>query len=104
MKIFKDYDVIVGPTAPTTAFNIGEQVDDPLTMYANDILTIPVNLAGVPSISIPCGKSNGRPIGLQIVGKPFDEKHYTKLLINMKHNLTYMMTIKHYKESESNAF
>lgn len=70
-------------------------------MYANDILTIPVNLAGVPSISIPCGKSNGRPIGLQIVGKPFDEKRYTKLLINMKHNITYMMTIKLYKECET---
>ena len=48
-------------------------------MYANDILTIPVNLAGVPSISIPCGKSNGRPIGLQIVGKPFDEKTLYKV-------------------------
>ncbi|HCW35692.1 MULTISPECIES: Asp-tRNA(Asn)/Glu-tRNA(Gln) amidotransferase subunit GatA [Mammaliicoccus] len=78
-KVFEDYDVIVGPTAPTTAFNIGEQIDDPLTMYANDILTIPVNLAGVPSISIPCGKSNGRPIGLQIVGKPFDEKTIYKV-------------------------
>ncbi|TDM12071.1 Asp-tRNA(Asn)/Glu-tRNA(Gln) amidotransferase subunit GatA [Macrococcus lamae] len=73
-KVFSDYDVIVGPVAPTTAFNIGEKIDDPLTMYANDILTIPVNLAGLPSISVPCGEHNGRPIGLQIIGKPFDEQ------------------------------
>ncbi|WP_164670124.1 Asp-tRNA(Asn)/Glu-tRNA(Gln) amidotransferase subunit GatA [Virgibacillus doumboii] len=73
-KIFEDYDVVIGPTTPTPAFKIGEKVDDPLTMYANDILTIPVNLAGVPGISVPCGFSEkGLPIGLQIIGKPFDE-------------------------------
>lgn len=73
-KIFEDYDVVIGPTTPTPAFKVGEKVDDPLTMYANDILTIPVNLAGVPGISIPCGFSgNGLPIGLQIIGKHFDE-------------------------------
>ncbi|UTH13420.1 Asp-tRNA(Asn)/Glu-tRNA(Gln) amidotransferase subunit GatA [Macrococcus equipercicus] len=73
-KVFADYDIIVGPVAPTPAFNIGEQINDPLTMYANDILTIPINLAGLPSISVPCGEHNGRPIGLQIIGKPFDEQ------------------------------
>ncbi|SIS65537.1 Asp-tRNA(Asn)/Glu-tRNA(Gln) amidotransferase subunit GatA [Salimicrobium flavidum] len=73
-KIFEDYDVVIGPTAPTPAFKIGEQMDNPLTMYANDILTIPVNLAGVPGISVPCGfAENGLPIGLQIIGKHFDE-------------------------------
>ncbi|WNF36865.1 Asp-tRNA(Asn)/Glu-tRNA(Gln) amidotransferase subunit GatA [Bacillaceae bacterium IKA-2] len=71
--VLAKYDVIIGPTAPTTAFKIGEKVDDPLTMYANDILTIPVNLAGVPAISVPCGLSNGLPVGLQIIGKHFDE-------------------------------
>ncbi|KKI91391.1 glutamyl-tRNA amidotransferase [Bacillus sp. SA1-12] len=71
--VFEKYDVIIGPTAPTPAFKIGENVKDPLTMYANDILTIPVNLAGVPGISIPCGLSNGLPLGLQIIGKHFDE-------------------------------
>jgi aspartyl-tRNA(Asn)/glutamyl-tRNA(Gln) amidotransferase subunit A len=71
--VFEKYDVIIGPTTPTPAFKIGEQVDDPLTMYANDILTIPVNLAGVPAISIPSGFANGLPLGLQIIGKHFDE-------------------------------
>ncbi|MCR6524892.1 Asp-tRNA(Asn)/Glu-tRNA(Gln) amidotransferase subunit GatA [Lysinibacillus capsici] len=72
-KVFEDFDVIIGPTAPTPAFKIGENVDDPMTMYANDILTIPMNLAGVPAISIPCGFENGLPLGLQIIGKYFDE-------------------------------
>lgn len=72
-KVFEKYDVIIGPTAPTPAFKIGAQIDDPLTMYANDLLTIPVNLAGVPGISVPCGFDNGLPIGLQIIGKHFDE-------------------------------
>ncbi|AGX02332.1 MULTISPECIES: Asp-tRNA(Asn)/Glu-tRNA(Gln) amidotransferase subunit GatA [Bacillus] len=72
-EVFQSYDVIIGPTAPTPAFNIGENIDDPLTMYANDILTIPVNLAGAPAISVPCGYSNGMPLGLQIIGKYFDE-------------------------------
>ncbi|MFD2445141.1 Asp-tRNA(Asn)/Glu-tRNA(Gln) amidotransferase subunit GatA [Bacillus sp. CGMCC 1.16607] len=71
--VFDKYDVIIGPTTPTPAFKIGEKTTDPLTMYANDILTIPVNLAGVPAISIPCGFSNGLPLGLQIIGKHFDE-------------------------------
>ncbi|BAC12721.1 glutamyl-tRNA (Gln) amidotransferase subunit A [Oceanobacillus iheyensis HTE831] len=73
-KILEEYDVIVGPTTPTPAFKVGEKTSDPLTMYANDILTIPVNLAGVPGISIPCGFSTeGLPIGLQIIGNYFDE-------------------------------
>lgn len=74
-KVFADYDLILGPTTPTTAFNLGENMDDPLTMYMNDILTVPVNLAGVPAMSIPCGFSEtGLPIGLQLIGKHFDEE------------------------------
>ncbi len=72
-NVFEKYDVIIGPTTPTPAFKIGEKTSDPLTMYANDILTIPVNLAGVPGISIPCGFVDGLPVGLQIIGKHFDE-------------------------------
>jgi aspartyl-tRNA(Asn)/glutamyl-tRNA(Gln) amidotransferase subunit A len=71
--VFGNYDVIIGPTTPTPAFKLGEKTSDPLTMYANDILTIPVNLAGVPGISIPCGFADGLPLGLQIIGKHFDE-------------------------------
>lgn len=72
-QVFERYDVIIGPTAPTTAFKIGSQTDDPLTMYLNDILTIPVNLAGIPAISVPCGFADGMPVGLQIIGKALDE-------------------------------
>lgn len=72
-QVFERFDVIAAPTAPTTAFKLGEQVDDPLTMYLNDICTIPASLAGVPAISIPCGLADGLPVGLQLIGKPFDE-------------------------------
>ncbi|MFC7372485.1 Asp-tRNA(Asn)/Glu-tRNA(Gln) amidotransferase subunit GatA [Fictibacillus iocasae] len=71
--VFTKYDVIIGPTTPSPSFKCGEKTKDPLTMYANDILTIPVNLAGVPAISVPCGLSDNLPIGLQIIGKHFDE-------------------------------
>lgn len=72
-KVFKDFDVIVSPTTPTTAFKLGEQNDNPLTLYMNDILTVPVNLAGLPGISIPCGFAAGLPVGMQIIARPFDE-------------------------------
>jgi aspartyl-tRNA(Asn)/glutamyl-tRNA(Gln) amidotransferase subunit A len=70
--VLANYDVIIGPTAPTPAFELGAQLDDPVTMYANDILTIPINLAGVPAISVPAGFVDGLPVGLQIIGKHFD--------------------------------
>lgn len=72
-QVLANYDVIIGPTAPTPAFELGVQNDDPVTMYANDILTIPINLAGVPAISVPAGLVDGLPVGLQIIGKHFDE-------------------------------
>jgi len=73
-RAFEKVDFIVTPTAPTPAFKIGEKIDDPLQMYLSDIFTISVNLAGLPAISIPCGfNMKGLPIGLQIIGKPFDE-------------------------------
>ncbi|MBI4546777.1 MAG: Asp-tRNA(Asn)/Glu-tRNA(Gln) amidotransferase subunit GatA [Ignavibacteriae bacterium] len=74
-KAFQDVDCLITPTSPTTAFKIGEKVDDPLTMYLSDIYTVSANLAGIPGISIPCGKDHqGLPIGLQILGKQFDEE------------------------------
>jgi aspartyl-tRNA(Asn)/glutamyl-tRNA(Gln) amidotransferase subunit A len=73
-KVFERCDAIVAPVAPTTAFRLGERTDDPLTMYLSDILTISVNLAGLPGLSVPCGfDGHGLPIGLQVIGKPFDE-------------------------------
>ncbi|WP_048600843.1 Asp-tRNA(Asn)/Glu-tRNA(Gln) amidotransferase subunit GatA [Rubeoparvulum massiliense] len=72
-QLWDRYDVLVGPTTPTPAFRFGEKIADPLTMYANDICTIPMNLAGIPAISVPAGLVNGLPVGLQIMGKEFDE-------------------------------
>ena len=74
-QVFATQDVIVTPTAPTTAFHIGEKTSDPLQMYLSDIFTISVNLAGLPGLSLPCGfDADGLPIGLQIVGRPFEEE------------------------------
>ncbi len=71
---FKQCDLMVTPVSPTTAFKIGEKTDDPLTMYLSDIFTIPVNLAGLPALSLPCAfDGQGLPIGLQIIGKPLGE-------------------------------
>lgn len=73
-KAFEKYDVIVTPTSPTTAFKIGEKSTNPMEMYLADICTVSVNIAGLPGISIPCGvDSQGLPIGMQIIGKKFDE-------------------------------
>jgi aspartyl-tRNA(Asn)/glutamyl-tRNA(Gln) amidotransferase subunit A len=73
-EAFKRCDVILGPTSPTTAFRLGEKVNDPVQMYLNDIYTIPANLAGLPGLSIPCGfDEKGLPVGLQVIGNYFAE-------------------------------
>lgn len=72
-EVFKKVDVIISPTAPTVAFRIGERIEDPLSMYKADLLTTSASLAGIPAISVPCGKIDGLPVGLQIMGKQFDE-------------------------------
>ncbi|MBT9172206.1 MAG: Glutamyl-tRNA(Gln) amidotransferase subunit A [Syntrophomonadaceae bacterium] len=71
-EAFARYDVLLTPTTPTAAFPVGA-VEDPLTMYMNDICTIPVNLAGLPALSLPCGFICGLPVGMQLIGRPFDE-------------------------------
>ncbi len=80
-KAFNDVDVIMGPTSPTAAFNLGEKVDDPVTMYLSDAYTIATNLAGLPGMSVPCGFVGNRPVGLQIIGNYFDEAR----LLNVAH-------------------
>ena len=85
-QAFEQVDVIMTPTSPTPAFKIGEKVADPLQMYLSDIFTISCNLAGLPGMSVPCGfTSRGLPVGLQILGRPFEEEtvlrigyHYEK--------------------------
>ena len=79
-NVFQEYDVLFTPTAPTPPYKLGEKIDNPLEMYLGDIYTIPVNLAGLPALVIPCGKTKaGLPIGLQIIGKHFDETTLFKL-------------------------
>jgi aspartyl-tRNA(Asn)/glutamyl-tRNA(Gln) amidotransferase subunit A len=72
-RLFKKFDVLVGPTVPTPAFKIGERVDDPLAMYMTDIDTVAINLAGIPALSLPCGFARGLPVGLQIIAPPLGE-------------------------------
>ena len=73
LNAFKECDVIMGPNAPTPAFDLGSMLDDPVAMYLSDIYTLSVNLAGLPGLSIPVGMANNRPVGLQIIGQHFDE-------------------------------
>jgi len=71
---FEKYDALITPTSPTTAFKLGEKLEDPMQMYLSDVCTLPINIAGIPAISIPAGFAEGLPIGMQIMGKPFDEE------------------------------
>jgi aspartyl-tRNA(Asn)/glutamyl-tRNA(Gln) amidotransferase subunit A len=80
LRAFAEVDAVIGPTSPTTAFKLGEKLDDPLAMYLNDVYTVPANLAGLPGLSVPCGFDGGKlPIGLQLVGRPFDEETILRL-------------------------
>ncbi len=85
-RAFKEVDVIAGPTSPTVAFPIGEKSDDPLAMYLSDIYTVPVNLAGVPAISVPCGLGgeSGLPVGLQLIGDMFQESTLLRVAQNVE--------------------
>ncbi|MDK2903181.1 MAG: aspartyl-tRNA(Asn)/glutamyl-tRNA(Gln) amidotransferase subunit [Clostridiales bacterium] len=89
-RAFEKYDVLVVPTSPTTAFKIGERLDNPMEMYLSDVCTVPVNIAGLPAISIPCGlDSRGLPIGLQIIGKAFDEETILRVAYAFESNTPY---------------
>jgi len=78
-QAFDKFDALVTPTSPTTPFKIGEKVDDPLQMYLSDVCTLPINIAGLPAISIPADFADGLPIGMQIIGKPFSEETILKI-------------------------
>jgi aspartyl-tRNA(Asn)/glutamyl-tRNA(Gln) amidotransferase subunit A len=87
---FREVDVLAAPIAPTPAFKIGEKIDDPLQMYLSDVFTVPVNLAGTPGISIPCGfSSTGLPIGLQLIGKSFDEETILRVAYAFEQSTDY---------------
>ena len=73
-QAFKKYDALVTPTSPTVAFKLGEKLEDPMQMYLSDVCTLPINIAGIPAISIPAGFADNLPIGMQIMGRPFDEE------------------------------
>jgi len=78
-RAFEKYDVLVTPTSPSVPFRIGEKVDDPLQMYLSDVCTLPINIAGLPGMSLPAGFADGLPIGMQIIGKPFGEETMLKV-------------------------
>ena len=88
-RVFKDFDALLSPVAPTTAFLIGEKIKDPLKMYLTVICTIPVNLAGLPSISVPAGLIKGLPVGLQITGRIFEESTILRLAYSFEQNSGY---------------
>jgi aspartyl-tRNA(Asn)/glutamyl-tRNA(Gln) amidotransferase subunit A len=73
-KAFNDVDCILSPTAPGVAWRLGEMLDDPLSMYLQDIFTVSVNVAGLPAVSVPCGISEGLPVGLQLIGPAFGDR------------------------------
>jgi aspartyl-tRNA(Asn)/glutamyl-tRNA(Gln) amidotransferase subunit A len=78
-QAFEKYDALVTPTSPTVPFKIGEKADDPMQMYLSDVCTLPINIAGLPAISIPAGFADGLPIGMQIIAKPFAEETLLKI-------------------------
>jgi len=88
-KALSKVDTLMAPTMPNPAFRIGEKIEDPLTLYLSDVNTCPINLAGVPSISVPCGFTDGLPIGLQIMGKPFDEPTVLRAAYTFEQNTDY---------------
>jgi len=78
-KVFESVDFMVGPTAPTTAFKLGQNVDDPLQMYLADIMTVAANLTGIPAISVPAGKVNNMPVGIQFMAGQREDKKLLNL-------------------------
>ena len=94
-QAYKNVDAILTPSTPSSAFKIGEKTNDPVSMYLNDIFTVPINLAGLPAISIPAGiDSKGYPLGLQIIGKAFDEQNIFNIAYTMEKHINFKNEIK----------
>ena len=88
------------PSTPSSAFKIGEKKNDPISMYLNDIFTVPVNLAGIPAISIPAGKDNKNfPLGLQFIGKPLDEQKLLNIAFAVEKRINFNQDLKRWWES-----
>jgi len=93
-EAFNKVDAILTPSTPSSAFKIGDKTDDPVSMYLNDIFTVPVNLAGLPGISIPAGLDKDKyPLGLQIIGKPFDEQGILNIAYSMEEKINFKLNI-----------
>ena len=89
-EAYKSVDAILTPSTPSSAFKIGDKTDDPVSMYLNDIFTVPVNLSGLPAISIPAGKDkNNYPLGLQLIGKAFEEQNLLDISYSMEKELSF---------------
>jgi len=86
-KVFENVDLLLTPTSPTTAFNLGEKFNDPLTMYLADIFTVSINVAGVPALSLPAGLANKMPVGVQLIGKQFDEASLLNVANQLEKNI-----------------
>ena len=98
-QAFKKVDALLTPSTPSSAFKIGEKKDDPISMYLNDIFTVPVNLAGIPAISIPAGTdSNNYPLGLQLIGKPLDEQKILNIAYAAEKKINFKVTLKKWWE------
>jgi len=94
-QAYKNVDAILTPSTPSSAFKIGEKTEDPVSMYLNDIFTVPINLAGLPAISIPAGiDAKGYPLGLQIIGKAFDEQNIFNIAYTMEKHINFENEIK----------
>ena len=94
-NIFQKVDAILTPSTPSSAFKIGEKSNDPVSMYLNDIFTVPVNLAGLPGVSIPAGlDKKGYPLGLQIIGKSFDEQNILNIAYSMEDKINFKFNLK----------
>ena len=98
-QAFKKVDTILTPSTPSSAFKIGEKKDDPISMYLNDIFTVPVNLAGIPAISIPAGHDNNKfPLGLQLIGKPLDEQKLLNIAFAVEKKINFKQILNRWWE------